>query len=91
MDGKPTKIGVLGGSISVGHGLLRHEDKWSMRFTENWKNLFPRSETTLVNGAVPATSSSYMSLCFGEHIDDDVDLVIIELSLNDERLVGFMF
>ncbi|KIJ41191.1 hypothetical protein M422DRAFT_209303 [Sphaerobolus stellatus SS14] len=85
MEGKPTKIGVIGGSISVGHGLTRFEDKWSIRFSEEWKQFFPNSKTTLVNGAVPATSSSYMSMCFGEHIDEDVDLVVVELSLNDER------
>lgn len=85
MAGKPTKIGVIGGSISVGHALTNRNDKWPVRFSESWKKLFPKSETTLVNGAVPATGSSYMSMCFGEHIDNDVDLVIIELAINDQR------
>lgn len=43
------------------------------------------SEIELINGAVPATGSDYYSMCFKEHIPEDVDIVIIELSVNDQR------
>jgi hypothetical protein len=39
---------------------------------DNGKNSF-------VNGAQGGVGSDYFSMCFGEHIPDDVDLVIIEL------------
>ncbi|KAF8583190.1 hypothetical protein K439DRAFT_1661401 [Ramaria rubella] len=86
LAGKPIKIGVLGGSVTKGNGLLRnHVENWTVRFFEGWKALFPKSKATLVNGAVPATGSDYLSMCFGEHIDD-VDLVVVELLINDQRL-----
>jgi len=86
MAGKPTKIGILGGSVTKGHGLMRNNlENWTIKYLEAWKRLFPKSETTLINGAVPATGSDYYSMCFGEHIDEDVDLVIVELMINDQR------
>lgn len=84
--GKPTKIGILGGSVSKGHG-VRDAENWIAQLREAWKKLFPNSETTLINGAVPATGSDYFSMCFGLHIDEDVDLVIVELFINDQRCV----
>ncbi|KAF8587434.1 hypothetical protein K439DRAFT_1407534 [Ramaria rubella] len=87
LAGKPTKIGVLGGSVTKGHGLPHNSvENWTVKFLEAWKALFPQSKTTLINGAVPATGSDYLSMCFGEHIDEDVDLVIVELLINDQRL-----
>lgn len=40
----------------------------------------------IINGAVGATISTYLETCFLEHVDDDVDLVVIELAINDQRL-----
>jgi len=34
---------------------------------------------------VPASSTDYYRTCYLEHIDDDVDMVIIELGINDQR------
>jgi len=86
LAGKPTKIGVLGGSVTKGNGLRHnHLENWTVKFLAAWKVLFPQSETTLINGAVPATVSDYLSMCFGEHIEEDVDLVILELLINDQR------
>ncbi|KAF8480602.1 hypothetical protein JB92DRAFT_3040853 [Gautieria morchelliformis] len=85
LAGKPTKIGVLGGSVTKGHG-VSHTESWTTIFLDSWNKLFPKSKTTFINGAVPATGSDYFSMCFGEHIDEDVDLVIVELLINDQRL-----
>lgn len=74
--------------MTKGNGLLHNRvENWTAKFLEAWKALFPKSETTLINGAVPATVSDYLSMCFGEHIDEDVDLVILELLINDQRCV----
>jgi lysophospholipase L1-like esterase len=86
LAGKPIKIGILGGSVTKGHG-IRDAENWTYLFLNAWKQLFPKSETTLVNGAVPATTSDYYSMCFGEHLDEDVDLIIVELLINDQRYV----
>ncbi|GIM07262.1 hypothetical protein Vretimale_11457, partial [Volvox reticuliferus] len=44
---------------------------------------FPSSRITARNGAVPATPSSYMVMCLEQSVDPDVDLVLVEYSLND--------
>jgi len=88
MDGKPIKIGVLGGSVTKGQSLKNQElENWTSLYLKAWKELFPNSETVLINGAVGATTSDYYSACFAEHIDEDVDLVILELLINDRRCV----
>lgn len=42
---------------------------------------------SMINGAQGATGSGYFAYCFAEHIPEDVDLVIIEQAINDERYV----
>lgn len=42
---------------------------------------------TLQDGAVRAIESDYFQTCFSEHIDEDVDLVVVELAINDRRSV----
>ncbi|GJJ16092.1 hypothetical protein Clacol_010371 [Clathrus columnatus] len=86
LAGEPVKIGVLGGSVTKGHGIRTPSDNWTNKFLKAWKSFFPNSQTELYNGAVPATGSDYLSVCFGEHLDEDVDLVLIELAINDQRL-----
>lgn len=40
---------------------------------------------SMINGAQGASGSSYFAYCFGEHIPEDVDLIIVEQAINDER------
>ncbi|KZV78310.1 hypothetical protein EXIGLDRAFT_43979 [Exidia glandulosa HHB12029] len=40
---------------------------------------------TMQNGAVAATGSRYMSMCFLEHVDDDADIIFTEFAVNDQR------
>ncbi|KZT37078.1 hypothetical protein SISSUDRAFT_1129916 [Sistotremastrum suecicum HHB10207 ss-3] len=44
-----------------------------------------RRMVQLVDGAIPATHSDYLQSCFQEHIDEDVDVVVVELAINDMR------
>ena len=44
-----------------------------------------RGVNSMINGAQGATGSSYYAYCFGEHIPEDVDLIIVEQAINDER------
>ncbi|KAB5593862.1 hypothetical protein CTheo_2714 [Ceratobasidium theobromae] len=83
-DGHPIRIGILGGSVSAGHGVV-HEDCWTNIFFNWWNTTFPHENNVFTNGAVPATTTEYYSVCALEHIDQDVDLVIIEMAINDQR------
>ncbi|ORX41226.1 hypothetical protein BD324DRAFT_613723 [Kockovaella imperatae] len=40
-----------------------------------------------VNGALGGTGTDYFSMCYKEHIPDDVDLVLLELAINDQLLL----
>lgn len=83
-SGQPINIGVLGGSVTHGHGVV-HPEFWTDVFSAWWNATFPHEENVFVNGAVPATGTEYFSVCAVEHIDENVDLVFIELSINDLR------
>ncbi|KZV89861.1 hypothetical protein EXIGLDRAFT_838243 [Exidia glandulosa HHB12029] len=82
--GKHIKIGVLGGSVTNGQGVKQHEI-WANVFAEWWKQEFPDGEMTIQNGAIAATGTNYMSMCYLEHIDDDADIVLTEFAINDQR------
>lgn len=86
LAGQPILVGVLGGSVTKGHGLTNPDQNWTFKLLDQLRMLLPMSEIELVNGAVPATGTDYFSMCFQVHIPEDVDLVIIELSINDQRI-----
>ncbi|KAJ7160192.1 hypothetical protein C8R46DRAFT_1107294 [Mycena filopes] len=83
-SGAKIKIGVLGGSVSKGHG-VKFEAQWPTLYGAWWSAAFPRAEVQVLNGAVAATTSDYYATCFLEHIDADVDVVVVELAINDQR------
>ncbi|KAF8742138.1 hypothetical protein RHS02_03529, partial [Rhizoctonia solani] len=87
-DGHPINIGILGGSVTAGHGVL-HPEYWTDIFFNWWNTTFPHEKNVFVNGAVPATTTEYYSVCALEHIDKEVDLVIIEMAINDQRVEVF--
>ncbi|KAJ1310849.1 hypothetical protein OPQ81_009367 [Rhizoctonia solani] len=83
-SGEPINIGVLGGSVTHGHGVI-HPELWTDIFFVWWNQTYPHEKNVFMNGAVPATGTEYFSVCALEHIDENVDLVIIELAINDLR------
>nr|KAF8609408.1 hypothetical protein BDV93DRAFT_464639 [Ceratobasidium sp. AG-I] len=89
-DGQPINIGVLGGSVTAGHGVV-HPEYWTDVFFDWWNTTFPNEKNVFINGAVPATTTEYYSVCALEHIDEDVDLVILEMAINDQRQVIDLF
>lgn len=61
--------------------------------------LFPQNEWVVgeksqdgkngfVNGAQGGKGSNYFSMCFGEHIPEEADLILLELSINDDLQVA---
>ncbi|KAJ3723604.1 hypothetical protein DFJ43DRAFT_648958 [Lentinula guzmanii] len=87
-SGQKIKIGIIGGSVSGGHGLRDYRTNWSSLYAQYIRETFsPENvEVELINGSVGATVSDYMETCLLEHIPEDVDLVVIELAINDMRL-----
>jgi lysophospholipase L1-like esterase len=81
-NGKPIKFGVIGGSISTGHTLQDSKETYHSLVFDWWNKKF-RVNNTIVNGAVPATSSSYFTYCYDKHIPNDLDIIFIEFSIND--------
>ncbi|GHJ84941.1 hypothetical protein NliqN6_1343 [Naganishia liquefaciens] len=90
-SGMPISMGVIGGSVSAGHGLSHDGDTDEMEGPLNMhRQIFdwiatkwPHPEHRFSNGAIPASGSLYFATCFAEHMDEDVDLVMIELGVND--------
>ncbi|KAM0789618.1 hypothetical protein ACM66B_000424 [Microbotryomycetes sp. NB124-2] len=83
MRGEKVKIGVIGGSVSFGHGIWPEhgEESWVQRFHRMFKQIFPNTE--IENGSMPATGSEFFSLCWDAKIHNDADLYLVELEIND--------
>ncbi|KAL7419165.1 hypothetical protein Q5752_006001 [Cryptotrichosporon argae] len=119
--GEAFTVGVVGGSVSKGHGIHDHNEPttpFNMHriVFDHLNGRFPspyarehddeaadvkdtgdhqahgvvlgasgkgEGKHAFVNGALPATGSNYYSTCFGEHVPDDVDLVLLEMAIND--------
>ncbi|GLI67535.1 hypothetical protein VaNZ11_011749 [Volvox africanus] len=79
---KPLKIGVVGGSISWGVGTTSPNTRWFSIVSE-WMRSVSSANVTSRNGCIPATPSAYMLMCMEESVDEDVDLVFVEYSVND--------
>ncbi|EJT99476.1 hypothetical protein DACRYDRAFT_23620 [Dacryopinax primogenitus] len=80
-------MGVIGGSVSAGHGVKQNET-FHARILQQWNNnFFNHRRNTMIDSSKPATGSDYFSLCFREMLPDNVDLVFVELSINDFREV----
>jgi len=84
LSGKPVRIGVVGGSISYGHGATQKgRTDWVSVFQKYLATAF--RNVTLRNGCIPGTPSAYMVVCLDMSVDPDVDVVFSEYILNDGR------
>ncbi|GIM03448.1 hypothetical protein Vretimale_8227 [Volvox reticuliferus] len=85
LNGHNVHVGVVGGSISWGHGATKRGEKdWFSHFSKWLIDAFPRSNITARNGCVPGVPSSYMILCLEQSLNyEDVELVFVEFNLND--------
>ncbi|KZT55616.1 hypothetical protein CALCODRAFT_343313 [Calocera cornea HHB12733] len=85
--GEPVTMGVIGGSVSAGHGVKPNET-FHYRILQQWNaNFFNHRRNAMIDSSKPATGSDYFSLCFREMLPDNVDIVFVELSVNDFREV----
>ncbi|KAG2493704.1 hypothetical protein HYH03_008218 [Edaphochlamys debaryana] len=86
-DGGTLTIGVIGASIAAGQGAF---DAPAFPY---WANLILQAQLPnnigrfkLNNGAVPGTSSQYMSTCHNVHVPHDADIVVLEYAVSDEEM-----
>lgn len=84
LSGQQVKLGVVGGSISAGSmaSHLGKTDYFSLlgKFLDT---AHASAKAKWRNGAVSATRSSYAALCLDNHVDADVDLLLLDYTLND--------
>lgn len=59
------------------------ENGWISRVFAWLEEAFPDTKHRLLNHAIPAVTSGYISACVPELIPDDTDLVILEFTYND--------
>jgi hypothetical protein len=54
-----------------------------MQFASYLEQAFPRAKVIRRNGAIPATSAAYTYMCLELAVDEQVDLLFIEFTMND--------
>jgi hypothetical protein len=85
--GQPITVVTLGGSIMAG-GDIYFPRKTSDSFVGQlftWlAETFPHAQHKFHNGCLPATGSTFISICLDEHVvHKDVDLILLEFDIND--------
>jgi hypothetical protein len=91
VPGTVINVVILGGSISTGSGLncpdeacaRSHPKSYFRTFETWWKKTFVHSSLIVTNAAIPATGSEYFKFCYTSYIGPNIDLVILETSIND--------
>ncbi|GAA6049525.1 hypothetical protein JCM3770_000830 [Rhodotorula araucariae] len=100
--GEKLRIGLLGGSVSLGHGtdpVTHRRNKYgAVPFDEQYhqvimrgiREAFPAAEHEFVLGAKAATDSSFFEWCWASMIcsGEELDLVFVEMAVNDEYRNG---
>jgi len=81
--GARVSVGLVGGSISWGHGVRRGQEDWFARFVSWMRAAFPGAEIAARNGAVPAAQSQFAAVCLSKFVDADADVVFVEFTTND--------
>ena len=89
-QGQPVVLAYLGGSITQGSLSSTPETCYAAMTTKWWREQYPNTEITYVNGGIGGTTSQ-----FGvARADSDIlaykpDFVVIEFSVNDENNLFF--
>ncbi|GAA6039001.1 hypothetical protein JCM8097_000149 [Rhodosporidiobolus ruineniae] len=98
--GEKVRIGVIGGSVSLGHGTdpvtgqrnkygaVKPEDQWH-QFVRKYLADLSGVEPEFIMGAKAATDSSFFEWCWATLIGTELDLVLVELAVNDDYRDGF--
>ena len=83
--GETVKLGAVGGSITWGFGIKKGHDEYLAQLAAWMQKAFPKASVSARNGGTPATTSAFMNLCYQNKVDADVDLLLVEYSINDHH------
>jgi len=87
--GEPIRLGVIGGSITVGAIASNPGNSYSGLLLAWWRERFPKCEIDLINAGVGGTGSMYGALRAGRDLlSSTPDLVVIEFAVNDNWTDG---
>ncbi|GAA5985237.1 hypothetical protein JCM11641_003643 [Rhodosporidiobolus odoratus] len=81
LAGEEVTVGILGASVTAGHG-LQGEPTWLQTWWETFSEMLPNAK--LVDGSAPAMTSRFYSYCHQTMVPVEADLYLIELDINDE-------
>jgi hypothetical protein len=94
LRGEDVFLDVFGGSNTVGAGLQKDEGDYEGRYANVIKHWWYKTITPITGShlklreiAIGGTSSDFFQFCFGSYIHEKLDLVFIELSINDNRII----
>ncbi|KIJ53799.1 hypothetical protein M422DRAFT_25566 [Sphaerobolus stellatus SS14] len=79
--GEPIRFGIIGGSLSRGHGC--HCTPFHKQIFNWWNETYPHPDNLFVDGSVGARGTNYFKFCHAEHLRPDLDVILVELSIND--------
>ncbi|KAL3132821.1 hypothetical protein ABBQ38_006746 [Trebouxia sp. C0009 RCD-2024] len=87
LRGEPVSISFIGGSITEGGGVRVHDRphlSFAGKVSRWFIDTFPNSSITAHNAAVGGVTSTYFGQCIDMFVpDEDVDLVLVDFTLND--------
>ncbi|WOO76569.1 thiamine pyrophosphokinase 1 [Vanrija pseudolonga] len=83
LKGEEFTIGVMGGSLTYGHGLPEGGSPWPLLVEAGLKKVFPAAKVKVVNGAIPATGTDYFQACYQHHVPGSSDIFVLEGAVND--------
>jgi lysophospholipase L1-like esterase len=87
--GEPIRLGVIGGSITVGAIASSPASSYSGLLLAWWRERFPKCEIDLINAGIGGTGSMYGALRAGRDLlSGTPDLVVIEFAVNDNWTDG---
>ncbi|KAL7416489.1 hypothetical protein BDY24DRAFT_379878 [Mrakia frigida] len=88
LNGESIRIGVLGGSITAGNNTpsgMGRMNTYHALFWKWWQEIFPDAVHEYHPVGIGAFGSAYFANCFLEHLPAELDLIIIDFAVNDER------
>jgi hypothetical protein len=90
--GEPIRLGVIGGSITVGAFVTAPQNSYAGHLLAWWQNRFPRCDISMINAGLGGTGSMYGALRAGRDLLSSLpDFVVVEFAVNDNWTDGAAF
>ncbi|KAG0656083.1 CRISPR-associated endonuclease/helicase Cas3 [Rhodotorula mucilaginosa] len=83
-QGHAINVGVLGASVTAGHGLAPGSPRWHEHFFSDFQTLFPNARMHV--GAAGGVNSHFLSYCHQEFMPREapIDLYLVEVDINND-------